>query len=56
MSDLISIYPDAAVAVTEMVQPAIADWGRQPQFGMTFEEQQEAIYQALVSFEGPELQ
>lgn len=45
-----------AVTVTETREPAVAQWGRQRQFGMSFEEQQEIIYQALVAFQDPEQQ
>ncbi len=43
-----------AVTVTETRASAAAQWGRQSQFGMTFEEQQEIIYQALMAFQDAE--
>jgi hypothetical protein len=56
MAERIAIYPDTAAATeaAKMAGPASADWSRQPQFGMTFEEQQEVLYQTLVAFQEPE--
>ena len=56
MAEHIAIFPGAAVAVSEAPQPMPDGWSRQPQFGMSFEEQQEVLYQTLMSFQEPEPQ
>jgi hypothetical protein len=52
--DTIAIFDDADVSLVKIVAPAPADWARERHFGMSFDEQQEVIYNTLVAFQDPD--
>jgi hypothetical protein len=52
--DTIPIFDNADVSLVKIVVPAPANWTHERHFGMSFDEQQEVIYNTLVAFQEPD--
>ena len=54
MVDTITVHDDADIRLARIVAPAPHEWTREQHFGMSFDEQQEVIFNTLKAFQEPD--
>lgn len=52
--DTITVHDDADIRLARIVVPAPHEWAREQHFGMSFDEQQEVIFNTLKAFQEPD--